>query len=348
MSRLLSKREEFEKKAEKDRQDLNKDFMERMMGCDQNHSKEIDIYNRPFNEKMQIVKDFKEKGNDYFKEENYEKASYFYAKALLQFYYIIPENDEEENEVNPIKLSCHLNQALWFYKQSRFDEGLTEWYQALCIDPNNVKGLYRQALLNKSKHNFEKALEDVKHGLEIDPKNHALLELHKTLKDDMKNYIKTSKKVYGKMMEGDKDQSTDLKELQEPKEIVKDSKEDPKVVEIHDEPKVVEINEEEAKVPPKENNQDELLLRLEKLEKTVEEIKFWMDILKGYGAIPLKMTEEEEKKEAAIKEVNKEEQKGNWTTDDWISIVSLVVLAIVLSVTFSVLLVKFTMVVQSA
>lgn len=127
----ITKREEFEKKAEKDRQDLSKNFMERMMGCDQNHSKEIDIYNRPFIEKMQIVKDFKEKGNDYFKEENYEKASYFYAKALLQFYYIIPENDVEEQEVNPIKLTCHLNQALCFYKQNRFDEGLTECYQAL-------------------------------------------------------------------------------------------------------------------------------------------------------------------------------------------------------------------------
>jgi hypothetical protein len=61
---------------------------------------------------MEIVKDFKTKGNDYFNENNYQKASYFYAKALLQFYYIIPDNDEQENEVNPIKLSCHLNQAI--------------------------------------------------------------------------------------------------------------------------------------------------------------------------------------------------------------------------------------------
>ena len=116
------------------------------MGCDQNHSKEIDIYNRPFPEKMEIVKDFKSKGNQYFKEGVYEKASYFYAKALLQFYYIIPDDDKQAAEVDPVKLSCHLNQAICFYKQKRYDEGITETYQALCIDPKNVKGLYRQAL----------------------------------------------------------------------------------------------------------------------------------------------------------------------------------------------------------
>jgi len=75
---------------------------------------------------MQIVRDFKEKGNKYFNEENFDKAAYFYAKALLQFYYIIPDSEEEEAEVNPVKLSCHLNQALCFYKQGRYDEGLTE------------------------------------------------------------------------------------------------------------------------------------------------------------------------------------------------------------------------------
>lgn len=108
----MKKREEFEKKVEKDQAELDKELMDKMMGCDQNHSKEIDIYNRPFPEKMEIVRDFKEKGNKYFKENDFQKASYFYAKALLQFYYIIPDNEKEEEEVNPIKLSCHLNQAL--------------------------------------------------------------------------------------------------------------------------------------------------------------------------------------------------------------------------------------------
>jgi hypothetical protein len=100
--------------------------MEKMMGCDQNHSKEMDIYNRSFEEKIIIVNDFKVKGNEYYKVNDYEKACYFYAKALLQFYYIIPDNDKEEKEFYPLKLSCHLNQAICFYKQKRYDEGLTE------------------------------------------------------------------------------------------------------------------------------------------------------------------------------------------------------------------------------
>ena len=88
-----------------------------MMGCDQNHSKEIEIYNRPFDEKIDIVKDFKEKGNMYFKDADYQKASYFYAKALLQFYYIVPEDDKQDEIVKPLQLSCHINQALCYHKR---------------------------------------------------------------------------------------------------------------------------------------------------------------------------------------------------------------------------------------
>ena len=140
------------------------------MGCDQNHSKEIDIYNRPFEEKIEIVNDFKSKGNEYFKQEDYKKASYFYAKALLQFYYIIPDDKKQEDITNPIKLNCHLNQALWFFKQKRYEEGIPETYQALCMDPNNVKALYRQACLNRELDEFEKAMEDVKKAIQIEPK----------------------------------------------------------------------------------------------------------------------------------------------------------------------------------
>lgn len=49
------------------------------MGCNQNHAKEIDIYERPYPEKIEVVRNFKSKGNEYFKEENYDKACYFYA-----------------------------------------------------------------------------------------------------------------------------------------------------------------------------------------------------------------------------------------------------------------------------
>lgn len=75
--------EKFEEKKEKDQSALEKDMAASMMMCNQNHSKEIDIFERSFDEKIQIVKDFKQKGNTYFNEGDFSKASYFYAQALL-------------------------------------------------------------------------------------------------------------------------------------------------------------------------------------------------------------------------------------------------------------------------
>jgi len=60
-------------------------------------------------------------------------------------------------------------------------------------------------LLNKAKHNFSEAMADVSKGLEIDPANRLFKELRQALKEEIRTYTATSKKVYGKMMEGGKD-----------------------------------------------------------------------------------------------------------------------------------------------
>ncbi len=83
--------------------------MKEMMGCSRNHSKEIDIYNKSYGEKMQRIGDLKDEGNQAYKERVYDKASYYYAQALLIFYYLIPENEEQEKESEGLKRVCHRN-----------------------------------------------------------------------------------------------------------------------------------------------------------------------------------------------------------------------------------------------
>jgi len=63
---------------------------------------ELDIYNKPYPEKIKRISLMKEQGNLAMKTlaasedqtETLEKASYYYAQALLIFYYLIPDNDE--------------------------------------------------------------------------------------------------------------------------------------------------------------------------------------------------------------------------------------------------------------
>lgn len=69
--------------------------------------------------KKQSENDEEMSANDYL-----SKASYYYAQALLIFYYLIPEDEAEEKESNALKISCHLNQSLAFMKLKRYDDCL--------------------------------------------------------------------------------------------------------------------------------------------------------------------------------------------------------------------------------
>ena len=78
-----------------------------MMGCSRDHAVELDIYNKPFSEKIVRVKMMKDEGykamgelsiskntDSQAQEDILNKASYYYAQALLIFYYLIPDNDK--------------------------------------------------------------------------------------------------------------------------------------------------------------------------------------------------------------------------------------------------------------
>jgi hypothetical protein len=183
-----------------------------------------------------------------------------------------------------------------------------------------------------------------------------LVDLLATLKKDMKNYISTSKKVYGKMMKSDKKEASDsIHPPKNTKEQVKSSEsalktpqsqpeksqvkqtqdevrpiEEPKVVELEDDFSDCSSTHEMQQNQPKSTNRnlshEELVDKVDRLEGVIEELKYSMDILKGYGAIPLRMPDEEERKdiEKRQKEIEKNSKplqglkrtSDNMATDD--------------------------------
>ena len=97
----FEKGEKIEEIEGKDFKQGVKDSVHKMMGCSQDHSAEIDIYSKTYKEKIERIKIMKEQGNlamtEYNKknsEEALNKASYYYAQALLTFVYLIPDNDK--------------------------------------------------------------------------------------------------------------------------------------------------------------------------------------------------------------------------------------------------------------
>ena len=84
----------------------------------------ISDFNKVQNGLLELPKDCKPE--DYL-----QKASYYYAQALLIFVYLIPENELEEKETLELEVSCHLNQSLVFMKMKRYEECLQELAQVL-------------------------------------------------------------------------------------------------------------------------------------------------------------------------------------------------------------------------
>lgn len=83
--------------------------MKDLFGCNRDHSKELDLYNLTYTHKVERVNQLRQEGNDSYKLKNYDKASYYYAQALLTFYYLIPETPSEEIETQALKRLCHRN-----------------------------------------------------------------------------------------------------------------------------------------------------------------------------------------------------------------------------------------------
>lgn len=131
-----------------------------MMGCSRDHSKELDIYNKSYAEKMARARTLKDTGNVSFKAQDYEKSAYYYAQALLIFYYLIPDTAEEEQESNELKHVCHMNQALTYSKLNRLGEAATEIEQALKIKPKSVKSIIRKGQIMLARTEFELAEQE--------------------------------------------------------------------------------------------------------------------------------------------------------------------------------------------
>ena len=99
------KEEKIDEINDKNYEQYAQEEIHKMMGCNRDHAVEIDIYNKPFSEKILRIKMMKDEGNKAMgelskntdqqtQEDVLNKASYYYAQALLIFYYLIPDNEK--------------------------------------------------------------------------------------------------------------------------------------------------------------------------------------------------------------------------------------------------------------
>jgi len=112
---------------------------------------------------------FKNEGNAFFKEENFEDAKKKYEEAI----------DYLESDTSPeaigLKIPTYLNLSAVCVKLDEFKKAIENADHALKIDPNNVKAYFRRAAAKQAFGQLEEAKQDLKSALGLDPNNHDIL-----------------------------------------------------------------------------------------------------------------------------------------------------------------------------
>ena len=128
------KKEEEKKKKELEESEHKKELLK--MGCNNDLRKERQLMDKPVKDKIEASKIFKNEGDDYLKQKNFDEAINSYEKGLLQLFYCFSDDPKEEEEADKIKQSLNLNASFCFINQKKFDEALGYLNEALRIDKN--------------------------------------------------------------------------------------------------------------------------------------------------------------------------------------------------------------------
>lgn len=124
---------------------------------------------------------YKERGNDFIKENKYEEAEKEYTEALAV--------DPANRKLNSVVYS---NRALTFMKRKQWLKALDDLNKSLELDPNYVKSLTRRGDVQMERGEYGAASMDYSKVQEIDPN----MDMRQKIKDAQKKEKESKKKDY--------------------------------------------------------------------------------------------------------------------------------------------------------
>ena len=199
----LAKRIE-EEELEKERKEKEKNEQKRdalKMGCNNDLRKERQLMDKPVKDKLEASLIFKREGDDLLKLKNYEEAINSYEKGLLQLFYTFSNDPKEEDESDRIKASISMNCSICMINQGKYDEALGYLNEALRVDKQNLKALYRSAYCYFKLEKYQDSQEYINKGLSIDGKNEQFLGLQKDIENKIKENEESQSNLYKKIMQ---------------------------------------------------------------------------------------------------------------------------------------------------
>ena len=177
----MEKKEEEIKKEEKEQKE--KDYGH-IMGCNNDLRKERQLMDKPTKEKIEAGKRFKTEGDDLLKQKKYDEAINVYEKGLLQLFYTFSDDKEEDELIDKIKEGMNLNCSFCKIKQDKFEEATQYLNEAMRVNKENLKTLYRMGFCHFKLEKFDDAKSDIKKALDIiDKKGGDKSSFEQLLKD---------------------------------------------------------------------------------------------------------------------------------------------------------------------
>eukprot|EP00752_Nemacystus_decipiens_P012442 g11023.t1 len=197
---VAKKREEEEKRA--------KSYRDNHMACAHDRSAERKVMEMPIEEKIVACRDFRRKGNLFHKEGQYRRGALQYRQALIYYDFCFPDEDSQQQELDDIRHACLLNSAACFLACGELDQTLDCCYQALMTEPDNVKALYRRAVVYRMRDQFKEASADIGKALAQRPNDVMLRKESTVLKSKIASYRERRKaigaQIFGKSQPGDR------------------------------------------------------------------------------------------------------------------------------------------------
>jgi tetratricopeptide (TPR) repeat protein len=156
---------------------------------------------------VQMMLDFKKKGNDAFQngKRNEAKNAQYYRDAVNHYYQAFawaqriepineenskPENTDQisytEDELDEIKSTLYANAAMAQMQLKNWGHVRDDSEKALVYNKRNVKAWYRLAKAHQMLQSWESAGDAIESGLEIDPENKELKKLQVLLSEKVR------------------------------------------------------------------------------------------------------------------------------------------------------------------
>merc|ERR1719238_44459 len=172
-------------------------------GCSHDHSAERAVYELSTSDKIRDCQRFKLAGNFFYREGQFFRAAERYRKILVYFEYAFPDTPEDEATLLGLRRHALLNLAACKLRTKQYDDCINFATQALNIDSECVKALYRRAQAYRHRDAFEEALADITSAIRLAPGDTLLRRELALLRNKMAAYHRKSKRVFRVVIGGD-------------------------------------------------------------------------------------------------------------------------------------------------